>query len=138
FHVTGVQTCALPISGPEAAIARRMSSRVTRPPRSNTSSKNGSSHCRQANAARCTPSRMISASGTPRRRATHRREEARSGSGLSRIPKHPGDLPYRVQLAGGDRRDQVVGGVVGEGQPPTVDPVEGDQRTESQPLVSVY
>jgi hypothetical protein len=42
-----------------------------------------------------------------------------------------------VELAGGDLHDELVGGVVGQGEPTAVDTVEGDQRCQCETLVAI-
>ena len=49
-----------------------------------------------------------------------------------------GDLIDRIQLPDGYLHDQLIGGVVGESKPATVDPVERDKSAQCQPLVPVH
>lgn len=48
-----------------------------------------------------------------------------------------GDVGDFAEFAGRDRDDQVVGLVVGQGQPAAVQPQEGDQGAEREALVAI-
>ena len=57
--------------------------------------------------------------------------------GLCGVPQDGHDGVNRVELAGGDADYQVVGLVVGQGEPAAVEAVERDDRGEREPLVTV-
>ena len=56
---------------------------------------------------------------------------------LCGVPQDGRDGVDFVELPGGDAHNQVVGLVVGQGQPAAVQAVERDDRGERQPLVAV-
>jgi hypothetical protein len=60
-----------------------------------------------------------------------------SRTGFGGVPQSCGYLLDRVEMAGRDIDDKVVGLVVGERQPAPVDAVESDDRGQGEPLVAI-
>lgn len=49
-----------------------------------------------------------------------------------------GNVIHRVELTGGDLHHEIVGGVVGEREPTSVDPVRRDEGGQGEPLVAIH